>query len=188
MVQVVLDIPDAAYQLLSNHLAPWSVDQALRLVVVALVAWPFTHGSSRSALTTRQRTRKTIDNPFGEFTVPFCNGAKPDGVYAEERIHVQAERKFKDAVAEITQGFKTEHLQWLAENDIPLSAVLRECGYDTKPPENLRPVAQCLLELPDHRILELIREAAPDHGEVLDQYPKFAATVIKAFRELVVTR
>ena len=107
---------------------------------------------------------------------------------AAEFIRVRAERKFKEAVSEITQAFTADYLLKLAERGITLSAILKECGYDLKPPENLHPAAQYLLELPDHRILELIREAAPGHGEVLEQYPEFAAGVIRAFRELVVTR
>ena len=107
---------------------------------------------------------------------------------AAEFIHVRAERKFKEAVAEITQAFTADHLLMLAEKDIPLSVVLKEAGHDISPPENLHPAAQYLLELPDRRILEMIREAAPEHGEVLDRYPEFATGVIKSFRELVATR
>jgi len=104
---------------------------------------------------------------------------------AVEFIHVQAERRFKEVVTQITQGLTVADLRRLAENNIPLSRVLQESGYKMERPKELHPGAQYLLDLPDQSILELIEAAAPEHVKVLRQYPEFAITVMDAFRKLV---
>jgi len=102
-----------------------------------------------------------------------------------EVVKVASERMFKEAVRDICQAFTVEHLEALAQRQIPLAQVLKESGQKLETPAELPPGAEYLLSLSDQRIFELITEAAPEHGKVLQRYPDYAKGVAQAFRAMV---
>ena len=169
MAKVAIDIPNDVYEVLLARFAPSSVEHGIRCFLFTQVMWELNHRSRTSAA--RQSIRDRI-------FPSHCNGAAPsrsaaiyDAIYAACR----AERLFREAVTQMVEGgFTVEILEELGAKGISFSVLFKELGYDINPPEDLHPDGQYLLSLTDNRILDLIREAAPQYADVLDKNPRAA--------------
>ena len=102
---------------------------------------------------------------------------------AGDFIALRTERLFKQAVADYTSALTAPYFREMAERGYTIESVLAEAGKEIPPHKDNRGVAY-LMALPDDKIVELIREVAPVHAQVLDEYPEFRASTINGLKRL----
>ena len=104
----------------------------------------------------------------------------------EHFINIRAEDEFKKNAARIGKEITPDHLRMMARKGITFAHLIKETNTQVpvaKGGNALRGV-QHLKDLPDDRLLELLREAIPEHYEVLVENPEFAHGVIRDLRAL----
>ena len=101
-----------------------------------------------------------------------------------------AEKIFKDKVREFCTNFTPRHVELAAKSGRPISDLLKlsplGAGMKPTPEHELNAGQRYLVNLPNDRLLALVKEAvSPQHAVMLDRYPQVAEGIIHMVKGMV---
>lgn len=101
----------------------------------------------------------------------------------QDFVEVYTERKFKEAVADICKSLTEPYFRQMATRGFTLQQLMKEMGREM-PKHERNAGTDYLMKMPDDKLVELIREVAPEHAAILDEYPDFRASTVAALKEM----
>lgn len=101
----------------------------------------------------------------------------------QDFIEVHTERKFKEAVAGITKSLTAPYFRQMAVRGYTLERLMKETGR-TMPQYQRNAGVDYLMEMSEATLVELIREVAPEHAAILDEYPDFKTSTVADLKEM----
>ncbi len=101
----------------------------------------------------------------------------------QDFVEFRTERKFKEAVADICKELTAPYFREMVVRGYTLKQLMKEMKR-TVPQHERNAGTEYLMQMSDAKIVELIREVAPEHAAILDEYPDFRATTVSDLKEM----
>ena len=106
-----------------------------------------------------------------------------------EFVGVRAERTFQKIVFSVGQSLTPSLMESMAQQGITVAQLMQDTGQTIPKLEGvlIEMGVRHVSNLSKTRLLELIREALPEHASVFDRYPAFADQVAQDLKLMVLS-